>query len=246
MSKESSQEASSVHVSQVQYQRQVAELTLEVSRLQAALQVARNQSSLGDQDDSNPPNGSELSHQVKLLSEEVLKLRDKLANSSGEIKTLKIRVKAASERAVNAEEQLAAATLDGIEKSISGGFPRQRHADGGAQSASIRAAMRLSPGDRTEQIGKVVDVVDTFAVSTGKYLRRNPLARAGFILYLVLVHLWTFLLLFFHAHNLESKRVEFGSNFAVGPDALVEHHNVIADRAAAEIRSAHDGALSKK
>jgi hypothetical protein len=247
MSKESSEEVSSIHVLQVQYQRQVADLTLEVSRLHAALGEAPNQSSAGDKDQSTLSKDNLLSQQVILLSEEVLKLRDKLALSSGELKTLKTRVKAANERAAKAEDQLAAVTLDGIERAAAtslSGVPIRKHMGGGASSASIRAVMRLShgQGDGTEQIGKVVDVVDMFAVTAGKYLRRNPWARAGFILYLMIMHMWTFLLLFFHAHNFETTRMEYGSYVALGPDALMEQHKEIADHVAATVRIPQQGA----
>jgi len=241
MSKESSQEASSVHALEVQYQRQVADLTVEVSRLHAALRNARKEKR-SEQDKSKPPNDFVVPQQVQLLSDEILKLQDKLAQSSGELTTLKSRVKAANERANKAEDELAAATLDGLERASStsvGGISRRKLVDGGGSSATIRAAMKLNhgQGDRTEQIGKVVDAVDAFAATTGKYLRRNPLARAGFILYLVMVHMWTFLLLFFHAHYFETNRAEFGSNLAVGPDSLLEQHKDIMGQVAAVIQS---------
>lgn len=240
MSKENSQEASAVHVLQVQHQRQVEDLRLELSRLQAMRRDGTSQVSFVDQD-SDPQNNNELSHQVKLLSQEVLKLREKLAHSSGEIKALKSRFKAANDRATKAEDELAIVTLDGIERAASsslGGSSARKPTEGGS-SSTIRAVMRLTPGrgDRTEQIGIVVDAVDKFAVATGKYLRRKPLARAGFILYLLMVHMWTFLLLFFHAHNIETSRAEYGSNIAVGPDSLLEKHKDIAHEVVEAIRS---------
>ena len=62
----------------------------------------------------------------------------------------------------------------------------------------------------------------TFSV-TGKYLRRNPIARAGFIFYLLLIHIWTFVLLFFHAHSFETTHADFGAGAGVphGPHALM-------------------------
>jgi len=64
-------------------------------------------------------------------------------------------------------------------------------------------------------------------VSSGKYLRRNPLARAGFIFYLILIHLWTFVLLFFHAHSFNTiPEGEFGGMVgnSHGPHALMQQH----------------------
>ena len=241
MSKENFQDASAVHILQVQYQQQVEDLKLELSRLR---RDDAKHASFGDQQDGTPPNNI-MSHQVQLLSEEVVKLREKLALSSGELKALKSRVKAANDRARKAEDELAAATLDGIERAASSSFGvfSRRKTTEGESSSTISAVMRLIPGrgDRTEQIGKVVDAVDKFAVTTGKYLRRNPLARAGFILYLLMVHVWTFLLLFFHAQNFETNRTEYGSSLAVGPDSLVEQHKDIALEVVEAIRSSNQG-----
>jgi len=66
--------------------------------------------------------------------------------------------------------------------------------------------------------------------STGKYLRANPLARAGFLLYLFLIHLWTFVLLFFHAHGFETVHGDFGAGHEVphGPHALMQAHDPAA------------------
>ena len=63
-------------------------------------------------------------------------------------------------------------------------------------------------------------------LSLGKYLRRNPLARAGFIFYLILIHLWTFVLLFFHAHSFDvSRGSEFG-HVPPGPHSIFQQqHN---------------------
>lgn len=48
-------------------------------------------------------------------------------------------------------------------------------------------------------------------------MRRNPLARAGFIFYLLLVHAWSFVLLFFHAHAVQVD----GGHGQLGPHALM-------------------------
>lgn len=60
---------------------------------------------------------------------------------------------------------------------------------------------------------------------SGKYLRRNPIARAGFIFYLLLLHLWTFVLLFFHAHSFDTVGDDTGASalrVVHGPGALLQ------------------------
>jgi hypothetical protein len=58
-------------------------------------------------------------------------------------------------------------------------------------------------------------------------LRKNPIARAGFIFYLILIHLWTFTLLFFHAHSFGIERCDFqsGVRLSHGPNALMMEQN---------------------
>jgi hypothetical protein len=65
-------------------------------------------------------------------------------------------------------------------------------------------------------------------VLIGKYLRRNPLARAGFIFYLILIHLWTFVLLFFHAHSFETTIPN--NNFGTvphSPHAMLQQQQIV-------------------
>ena len=124
------------------------------------------------QNDQKPP------RHVKLLSEEVVRMRDKIANHNSECLAMKNRLKAAVDRSNRLEEELqtAKSSSDHNTKTpapfrghnnVSGG--RRRHA-GASHSGSIRTAMLLhsSQGDRTEQIGEVVDQIDSFAASTGK------------------------------------------------------------------------------
>lgn len=59
---------------------------------------------------------------------------------------------------------------------------------------------------------------------TGKYLRSNPLARAFFLLYLLMIHVWALALLVFHAHSYETIHGDFGAGhqLAHGPHALMQ------------------------
>ena len=190
MSKESTQEASVVHAKQVQYERKVAELELTVSKLQRE----RNQK---DDSSENVPSDNGLSNQVKVLSEEVMRLREKVSNQNSEALTLKNRLQTAIVRAEKAEEELVLASADGngiYDSMEKGNRPHPRRRRGGApQNGSIRTAMHLNAGsgERAEKIGKVVDVVDSFASSTGK----THISKLCFflLLYQYLLTLQTFL-----------------------------------------------------
>jgi hypothetical protein len=97
------------------------------------------------------------------------------------------------------------------------------------EATSIRAAINLqnSHNENIERVGKVIDGLDKLSVETGKFLRYNPLARGGFILYLLVLHLWTFAVLFFHTHRFETVHGDFGSGqpFAHSPQAVMQMHD---------------------
>lgn len=241
LSKETTQEATEVHAKQIQYDRQIAELNLTISKLQAKLQDAEKARLLSERSNGSHSNDSEndrdMSNQVKLLSEEVVRLRDKVANYNSESLAMKHRLKVATDRANKAEDDLALAMAtaprsgDFDVESGSGTLSKRRRGGTSNQSGSIKSALRLEGGldPRTQQLGEVVDAVDSFAVSTGKYLRKNPLARAGFICYLSLIHAWTFVLLFFHAHNFEVEHGDFGAGIGMphGPHALMQQRQPV-------------------
>jgi hypothetical protein len=176
MSKETTQEASAVHAKQLQHDRKVAELELTISKL--LREKSRNESSGESPTEAQlKANDQEMSNQVKVLSEELMRLRENMSNQNSESLALKNRLQTAINRASKAEEELAMASAEGnggiydsMEKGKGPSGLGRRRKGGAPPSGSIRTAMRLNPGqgERTERIGKVIDVVDSFAASTGK------------------------------------------------------------------------------
>jgi hypothetical protein len=177
MSKETTQEASSVYAKQLHYDRQIADLNVTISKLQSSLREAeRNPSSESKSDDGD------MANQVKTLSEEVLRLREKVASFNSESLAMRNRLKSAMDRAAKAEDHLAEARtsaaasasnddFDSMERGPTGnGMGRRRRGGGNQSIGSIRSTLRLEPGqgEGREHLGKVVDVVDGFAVTTGK------------------------------------------------------------------------------
>lgn len=222
---ERTEEATDARIKQNKHDRQIAELTLQLTRLQ---QQQSNGDAVSERKESKADEKevSSLKSQIKELSEEVLKAREKTGGYSSEIAALKSRLKGAVDRADKAEAALedslatapSADSLDRMEMGSpsSGNFMRKRGGKKGP--ATITSAMHLN---KTERVGKAVDTLDSFAVSTGKYLRYNPMARAAFIMYLLMLHLWTFVVIFFHAHNFED--IHRGdSGIPHGPDAIAQ------------------------
>lgn len=206
VSNERTDEATTNHSRQIKYDRHVAELTNKIARLESDLRVARavGQNSQSSQSDYDAKH-------LRELSEEVLIQREKLANCTSGISTLKSRLKVANERVRNAEAALENAESrstdsdfrdiekapfsgsDGMRRRGGNGHKRSSRANEGQ---SIRAALHLDAvrSNHTEQIGKALDNVDSFLTSSGKFLRYNALARLIFIAYLLTLHIWTFIL----------------------------------------------------
>jgi chromosome segregation ATPase len=177
LSKETTQEATKVHAKQLQYDRQIADMSLTISKLEASLREAEKVGLRDSASSESSTQDAEMSKQIKALSEEVIRLRDRVNNQNSESVAMKHRLKAAVERANKLEDDLAVAktmangsdgdVYDSMERAQGRSTGRRRRA--GGQTGSIRSAMRLdaSGGERTQQIGQVVDAVDSFTVSTG-------------------------------------------------------------------------------
>lgn len=226
-SNETTHEATIVHEKEVQYNRQIADMAVTISKLEEKVRQYEKVSLKSSDSPGDSIDDQKLPHQIKVLSEEVFRLREKIVNQNSESLAMKSRLQTAVDRSKKLEEDLHIATSSNcdITKKDHSLFLGKRRNHG--TPASIRTAMLLnsSNSDRTEQIGQVVDQIDSFAASTGKYLRRNPLARAGFIFYLILIHLWTFVLLFFHAHSFDTypeRDPIAGNAYPHGPHAIMQ------------------------
>jgi hypothetical protein len=241
VSREYTEEATVIHSRQQQHDRHDAELSQTISRLKAELRESRSttrkdsaSSDLGNDEDDDL-------RQIKSLSEEVLRQREKVSSSSSEISALKSRLKVALGRAAQAEAAAEAPRdnsdfLD-VERAPLSGNGTTRRRGGGHKSSnatdggSMRAALHLDTlGAGSQRVGKSLDALDKFLVESGKCLRYNPMARIMFIVYLLMLHLWTFLLLFVHAHTFEDVHGDFGAGGmqAHGPHALMQEHPSMA------------------
>jgi hypothetical protein len=103
-----------------------------------------------------------------------LKAREKISGYSSEISTLRSRLKGAVDRAEKAEtalEENLAQNSDSYDRMERGAAPasgngmRRRGQRGGSGGTSISSAMHLN---KSERVGKAVDALDSFTVSTGK------------------------------------------------------------------------------
>lgn len=97
-------------------------------------------------------------------------------------------------------------------------FSTRKRVKGGSRGVrSIRSALpcfgpgRGSTGDggAMNQVALTVDAIDSWMVDTGSFMRHEPFARLGLLLYLIILHLWSFALVVFH--TTEVPHGDFGS-----------------------------------
>jgi hypothetical protein len=180
----------------------------------------------------------ESKREINKLSEQLLRNQDMVESSKTEILALKGRLQSATTRAEEAEKALYSTTSNnsstlggpsggdiesaGLSKKSPQPFSMRRRVKGGARGGagirpgsvrSIRSALQLGPGrdlnPAMDQIAHTIDSIDSWMIDTGSVLRYEPLARLGFFLYLVILHLWAFALVVFH--TTEVPHGDFGS-----------------------------------
>jgi len=204
-----------------EYEHRVSDLMSTISTLQLKQNFSRHSSSGNVGESSSETNAitQKLQKEVSSLSEDLIRQSAKLQHSSTEVQTLRNRLQSALSRAEIAEKAAQAQVFD-IESNQHSNSMRQRNGTRGRNKvASIKAAFKLETGqgEVRESIGKVVDTIDIVAVNLGSYFRSDPFARAFFLLYLMILHLWAFFLVIVHAHG----TLEPSSD--VGPEQLLKH-----------------------
>jgi len=190
-----------------------------------------------------------LRKQIASLSEKIFEQQSKIDHGRAEISTMKNRLQAAVRRADAAEKSLedanqrlimmdapssAGMALSGNVSSTDeemGTKPRRRR--GGPMSRgfhrtnqveSIRSSLglhhgRLPAGGCQEGMAQLLDTVDTVSLGLGSHFRYSPISRLGFILYLVILHMWAFFLIVYHAH---AQGTVGGDHY--GPESLLHSY----------------------
>lgn len=204
--------------------KRVADLTSMITRLQLKQNNFRQlDGGVGGESGLESDSVSEkLQKQVANLSEDLIHQKANLQHSSTEVQTLRNRLKSVLSRAEIAEKAAQSQSYD-IERGSGGLQNNQTRRRYGVQNrkavTSISSAFKLEAGrgETKENIGKVIDTIDTIAIDTGSRFRSDPIARAFFLLYLIILHLWAFCLVIFHAH------VTLEPSSDIGPEQLLKH-----------------------
>lgn len=221
LSSEHCDEASVLQLRKEHHERQIQQLNETI--LQLKKELRDNESRLARQAGGD----SDMAKQVRSLSDELIRLREKMSSTSSETSALKSRLQVALDRAKRAEralEEKSSANIDlhGLEM---GHAPNRNRGGGLKGHPTMRSVLKLDfvQGEGSERLAKSLDSLDAFLVQSGRFLRHNALARLIFILYFTMMHLWTFLLLFFHVHGYDSMRAESMAT-GHGPAGIMAQH----------------------
>lgn len=225
--KERTAEASETQARQRQHAREMADLKSTIARLQTSERYRKSDTATVSTDTDASDVFKKLEEakiQISLLSEQLMKQQNADQCSKQEILALKNRLLSASARAESAENALVTATSNQNAFEVEGGMAyggasmRRRVKGGRTRGAtavrSIRSSLGMNPGhvsDGMEQVAITIDAIDSFLIETGSFMKREPLARLGLVLYLSILHLWSFCLVVFHASTYEDVHGDFGS-----------------------------------
>mmetsp|Transcript_21399 Transcript_21399/g.46466 ORF Transcript_21399/g.46466 Transcript_21399/m.46466 type:complete len:802 (-) Transcript_21399:136-2541(-) len=186
-----------------------------------------------------------LRKEITSLSEKIFEQQSKIDHGRGEISTLKNRLRSALLRAETAEKSLETANqrlimmdvpMSGMssadeEMGLRGRVVKKRPRKGFRKTSkveSIRSALGLHPGRYPsggwqETIASLLDTFDTLAVDLGSHFRSYPMSRMAFMIYLLILHMWAFFLLVYHAHAQGTG----GGGDHHGPEALLRSYRHI-------------------
>jgi hypothetical protein len=228
ISKERTDTLAQAQAQQRQHDREITDLKSTISRLEASLRERKKVPMVvsGETDAVDLYQRLEESKKnVATLSEQLIQQQAVSQNSKQEVLALKNRLQSATARAESAENALLTASSSrnayevdsgGVEY---GGASMRRRVKGGRTKGnsnvrSIRSALGLHPGrvgPGMEQVVATIDAVDSWLVDTGSFMKNEPVARLGLILYLCILHMWSFCLVIFHASSYEEVHGDFGS-----------------------------------
>jgi hypothetical protein len=158
------------------------------------------------------------SDQIQSLSDQCLRQQTAIDTQKTELLAWKSRYQEATSRAEAAESERMNDIELGRPAHATPTHRRRVKGAGGSRystlpNRSMRTAVGLSRTmargrgnnvrDLQEQLGTTVDAMDHWMVETGHILRHEPLARLGFAIYFVMIHVFCFALVAFHTIEAE-------------------------------------------
>ena len=226
INRERSVEAAEARGVQLRHDNEISKLRQNISKLEGSLRDRRQPIEINETDTEKLVRElEEAKSQTKSLSADLLRHQTKTDSSKTEILALKNRLQAATQRAETAENSLSSGRnvyeMEGGGMAYGGATMRRRVKGGrGKQKSnqnvrSIRSALNLGPGQVNEgpleQVAVTIDALDAWLVDTGAFMKQEPLARLGLMMYFFILHFWSFCLVMFHASSYEEVHGDFGS-----------------------------------
>ena len=197
--RERQEEALLTQTRQAQNETKISDLTQQVFELRATIRDVKQQETMALQQRQTDDSKFDLQNRIQELSEELVRMRERMSVSNSEVAALRNRLQAALNRAVVAEAAAESAfqnTSDlhtwsnhpndpeqGLTVRRRGTNPRSK---GSSDVPTIRKALRLDNGpgsgigSNTQSLGKGLDVLDGFLAQSGEILRFNAIARLCF------------------------------------------------------------------
>ncbi|KAG7379207.1 hypothetical protein PHYPSEUDO_008881 [Phytophthora pseudosyringae] len=224
---------------EVQKQEIIA-LTEEVRRLKQALEAAQESSSR--QLEATSHENTRLKEQVKQLSSHssaaaaangelriqrltnrLIEKQETIDSLRSRVTTMDVRLQDVTLRAQRAEEKLARMEQNGGIDDMEMATPIGKPGRGGVRSRSNRMVhmiSRVAPVvGRSHRVLTALDVLDRWLLFLGRVFLQVPFARLGMLCYVMLIHLWVFMILSFHTSHLteEMQLSTTAENAAIEP-----------------------------
>ena len=210
---------------QREYEERISSMNSQIHRLEKLLQSSTlsTESSSAAQTANSEATVQQLTRELDNAKQRGASLSDQLLRQQGiaeaakaEVLTLKERLQSANNRVEEAERALSNGSnpyeVESGDVPYSGARLRRRVKGGGrmhrrhttpSRAARVALGMQATNNGCMEQIASTLDAFDAWMLDVGSILREEPLARVGLAFYFILVHLWAFCLIAFHAVEAE-------------------------------------------
>lgn len=146
--------------------------------------------------------------QITNLSQQLLRKQAMVQELQSEKSAIKSRLDDYIAKCRSLEQQLAVDD-DDLEEAIgsssnNGTMARRRRLATGSSTHKVSKDLEKIGVKANARVAQAVDMIDTWTLVSGRFLKHYPLARLGFVLYLLVLHLWVLFILALHTHSLDA------------------------------------------
>ncbi|KAI9912873.1 hypothetical protein PsorP6_006780 [Peronosclerospora sorghi] len=143
---------------------------------------------------------------VQRLTNRLIEKQETIDSLRSRVTAISVRLQDAQLRTQRTEEKLAQLEQTGSIDDIELATPMEKITRRGIRSRVNRMAHMISSVapvvQRSHRVITVLDIFDRLLLFLGRVFLRVPLARLGILCYVVLIHVWVFIVLSFHTKHL--------------------------------------------